>query len=58
MECPFSGWSYLYRRYPEQSYIEDAVSNETRQVESQEVKVQTYNTEDKHVCLKNKVTQN
>lgn len=51
MECPFSGWGYLYIRYPEQSYVEDAVSNETRQVESQEVKVETYNTEDKHVSF-------
>lgn len=36
---------YLYKRHPKQRYIEDAVSNESSQVQSQEVKVETYNTE-------------
>lgn len=36
---------YLDGRHPEQGYVEDAVSNESAQVESQEVKVETYNTE-------------
>jgi len=40
---------YLYIRHPEQSYIEDTVGDEAHEVESQEVKVKTYNTENKHV---------
>ncbi len=41
--------SYLYRGHPEKSDIEDTVSDEARQVESQEVEVETYNTENKLV---------
>lgn len=40
--------SYLHIRHPEQPYIEDAVSSEACQVESQEVKVETYNAENKY----------
>lgn len=41
--------SYLYIWDPEQTYVEDTVSDEASQVESQEVKVETYNTENKHL---------
>ncbi len=41
--------SYLNMRHPEKSYIEDTVSNEASQVESKEVKVETYNTENKFI---------
>lgn len=37
--------------HPEQSNIEDTVSNEAGQVESQEVKVETYNAENTHVGI-------
>lgn len=36
---------YLYSRHPEQADVEDAVGDEAGQVESQEVEVETYNTE-------------
>lgn len=37
---------YLNRRNPEEGDVEDAVSNKASQVEGQEVKVETYNTEE------------
>lgn len=41
------GWCYLYIGHPKQCYIEDTVRDESSQVQSQEVKVETYNTENK-----------
>lgn len=37
---------YLNGRNPEEGDVEDAVSKEAGQVEGQEVKVETYNTEE------------
>lgn len=37
---------YLNGRNPEEGDVEDAVSNKASQVEGQEVKVETYNTEE------------
>lgn len=43
-------WTYLYKGHPKHRYIEDTVSDESSQVQSQEVKVETYNTENKTKC--------
>lgn len=43
----FERWSYLDVRDPEQANVEDTISYESCQVQRQEVKVETYNTEHK-----------